>query len=513
MAVVEEQRTYLKDGDEYKESLRDGREVYYRGERIDDVTTHPATAGGIDIIAGLYDDQFEGEGRDVLTYERDDGARVTASMLLPRTKEDLAFRREGIEYIARKTFGVIGRGIDMISTLPLGMVAELKEFERYCPEYADNIVQYVNWAQENNIHMAEVIVDPQGFRSRPNGTSEDMVPPERATARIVKESDEGIWVSGVKGVGTATPQANEIILGSFHVPLAEEAFWVVLPVGTEGLRYYCRELVHSPGASADDHPIDSRGEEIEAIVCFDEVFVPRERIFAMKAVELHGANFYNYWARIEHWYTFIRMVAKAELFAGLAQLVVDTLELGQIPVVRQRVADVIEYAQICRGMAMAAEEAAFLSENDVMTPNHNVVTAGRSYALTHYPKIMHILRDICGQGLIFRFSDDDLASPAAYGKDLGWFLDTKKMSSKEKNLVMNLVWDVTSSAHASRVDIFEQSNALNVPFLKERLYGDYERDEFVNICRRWIGLPDGEPGSYAPKIETRWSEKESRKIS
>ena len=74
-----------------------------------------------------------------------------------------------------------------------------------------------------------------------------------------------------------------------------------------------------------------------------------------------------------------------------------------------------------------------------------------------------------------------------------------------------MIRDVTSGSHASRVEIFEESNALNVPFLKERLYGDYDRDEFVNVCRRWIGPPDGKPGSYAPMIETRWSEKEGRR--
>ena len=83
---------------------------------------------------------------------------------------------------------------------------------------------------------------------------------------------------------------------------------------------------------------------------------------------LHGVNFYNVWARLEHWYTFVRIVAKAELYAGLAQLIVDTLELGEVAVVRQRVADIIEYCQILQGMQYAAEELAELSEGGVMTP-------------------------------------------------------------------------------------------------------------------------------------------------
>ena len=98
----------------------------------------------------------------------------------------------------------------MIATLPLGMLGELPSFKRECPEFAENIHWYIKHAEENNIHLGETIVDPQGFRSRAAGTAPETTPPERATARIVKEDSTGIWISGVKGVGTAVPQANEL---------------------------------------------------------------------------------------------------------------------------------------------------------------------------------------------------------------------------------------------------------------------------------------------------------------
>jgi 4-hydroxyphenylacetate 3-monooxygenase len=246
------------------------------------------------------------------------------------------------------------------------------------------------------------------------------------------------------------------------------------------------------------------GEELESLVAFDEVFVPRERILAARVPDLHGVNFYNVWARFEHWYTFVRVVAKAELLAGLAQLVVDTLELGDIPVIRQRIGDILEFAQICRGMAIAAEELAVPSEGGILTPDHNVVTAGRSYALTQLPHVLHVIRDICGQGLILRFSESDLNVPAAFGKNLDWFLDTKNISAREKNLVMNLVWDVTAGAHATRSLLFEESNALNVPFLKERLYGEYNRTAFVDDCRHFIGLGKAARRTYQKEIVQTW---------
>jgi 4-hydroxyphenylacetate 3-monooxygenase len=502
MAVADEVRThYLKTGQEYKASLQDNREIYYKGERIEDVTTHLATGGGIDEIADIYDLQFDSEAEKALTYVRDDGARVTASYLVPRSKDDLKFRREGIKYVARKTWGTHGRGVDMIATLPIGMLSELPSFKRECPEYADNLHWYVQHCEENNIHLAETIVDPQGYRSRATGTAPETQPPDRATARIMKEDKTGIWISGVKGVGTAAPQANELVIGSFHPPLDEESFWVFVDANSPGLRMFCREVVHRPGTDSYGHPLTSRGEETEALVAFDNLFVPRERVMALRKRELHTVNFYNVWARWEHWYTFIRIVAKAEMYAGLAQLIVDTLELEDVPVVRQRVADVFEFALILQGMQHAAEELAFPSEHDVMTPQHNIVTAGRSYAQHNLPWILHILQDICGQGLILRFNERDLETPAAFGKNLSWFLDTRNIPAREKNLIMNLVWDVTASEHATRSKLFEESNALNVPFLKERLYGEWDRSELLQDVRHFIGLAPAPDRHFAPRID------------
>jgi 4-hydroxyphenylacetate 3-monooxygenase len=509
MTTATEEHVSLKTGAQFKESLRDGREVYYRGERID-VTTHAATAGGIDILARLYDAQHDPEARDVMTYVNDDGVRVSAAYLVPRTKEDLRFRREGIEYASRLTFGAFGRNIDMVSTLAVGMIAQYPAFERACPEYAANIGAFHRRAELENVHLTESIIEPQGYRARASGTSDTTPPPERGVARIVKESNEGVWISGVKAVGTATPQANEVMLGSFHPPLLDESFWVVVPLNSPGLRMVCREIVHQPGSSAYDHPLDSRGEEMEAILICDEVFVPRDRILSLRAQEVHSVNFYNVWARHEHWYTFLRLMVKAELLAGLLQLVVDTLEVGEVPVVRQRVADVIEFAVILRGMAIAAEERAELSEGGVMTPDPVLVTAARSYGLAVLPLVMHTIEDLAGQGLLLRFSDADFELPAAFGQKLEWFFDTRGTSAKEKNAVMNLVWDVVSSAHAARVKGFEEQNALNVPFLKQRLYGEYDRHHLVDEVRHFIGLGRGPKRTYQREIVHAWVESKKR---
>jgi 4-hydroxyphenylacetate 3-monooxygenase len=136
-----------------------------------------------------------------------------------------------------------------------------------------------------------------------------------------------------------------------------------------------------------------------------------------------------------------------------------------------------------------------------MTPHHNIVTAARSYAQENLPRVLHILQDICGQGLILRFDEKDLETPAAFGKNLSWFLDTRQVSAREKNLIMNLVWDVAASEHATRSKLFEESNALNVPFLKERMYGEWDRSQLLQEVRSFIGLEPSPERAFAPRME------------
>ena len=143
---AKDQTSFLKTGDEFRASLRDGREVWYKAERIEDVTTHPATAGGINILAEAYDAQHDPEARDILTYERDDGARVTKTWMVPRSLEDLRSRRESIEYLALQSFGVFGRQADMIATTQVGLTAFHHLFEEHDPEHAENIPKYLEYA-------------------------------------------------------------------------------------------------------------------------------------------------------------------------------------------------------------------------------------------------------------------------------------------------------------------------------------------------------------------------------
>ena len=503
--------SFLKSGQEYKESLRDGREVWYDGERVDDVTTHPATAGGIDIIADMYDDQLRAETRDLTTYVREDGARIGMGFVVPRSPDDLRARRECAEHYFRKTFGVFGRQIDMIPTVDCGLIWLLPELRVHDPERAENNVTYVNWAQENNVMQSAPVADPQGFRSRgsalgrrgtvlfsdergdqPYNVEADFLVVENGkrianSLRVIHEDAAGIVISGAKVVGSVAPQVQEITVSNLTIPdpVPEAALYCRVPANSPGLKMICRELVTNPGASLVDHPIDARGEEMDCLVIYEEVFVPWWRVGVYRWTDFGPC--YTRFGALEWWHTMTRLCVKAELFVGLLQSVIDAIGTGHRPGVRALTAEVIEYAEILRGMVIAAEVGAKYNDEGVLFPDVMKTTAGRAYAVERYPGIIHRLQELAGQGPILRWSEKTMNHPEL-GPRLDWIFEGAGMSARDKNLFMNLLWDVTSSSHAGRVEIFENVNGAPLPALRERLYNEYDRRPHINAVRRFLRM-------------------------
>lgn len=476
---------YLKTGEQYVESLRDGREVWYQGERVEDVTEHPALAAGIRWNAEIYDAQFDPEVRDLVTWNRD-GDRISTSWLLPTTKEDLARCRRCAEFMAWKTAAWMGRQPDMITWTQRGMNGLLPTFLKYSQEYGSHLTDYLTHAQNNNVHMAAVVVEPQGDRARAGRAGAD----RSAVLHVEKRDSKGIYIRGARAVGSYSPQANELMVGNINgVPALQpnESFWATIPINTPGVKMVCRETVTKYGASEFNHPIARKGDEMDAFVIFHDAFIPYERVFSLDAPELHDHQLFSEMSRGEHWHVLNRFTIRAEILLGLTQLVVNALGTAGIPVIRDQVGKIIEFVQTLRAGVIAAEEAATPTEGGVLLPDMTIVAAVRSYGLGMYPQIVHIVQELCGQGLVMRFSEEDFAQ-ADIGSLIETYMEAKDLTAREKNRLMNAVWDYTVDSHAGRSALFENVNALPAFTLRQRLYDEFDRDEIVDRVAGLVGL-------------------------
>jgi 4-hydroxyphenylacetate 3-monooxygenase len=485
MTVAQEPRTLLRTGEQYKESLRDGRTVWYRGERIEDVTTHPVTAPAIEFQARIYDAQHDPRFQDELTYVREDGMRVTSSWIVPRSREALEQRLREAELRAWLSLG--GMHARQPHHIPSSLTGQLgymnSHFRRLAPAYADNLARLIAAGEEQNLHCAASAIEVQGnARAAKAGADREHV------GRVVRRTADGVYISGAKAVGSAAVQADELVLGSIAYPhvRGDEAFWCMVPVASPGLSLVCRESA-LPVGSPGDHPLARLGDEMDAMVLLDEVFVPHERIWALDAPELCDPGLFGLTARNEFLLHLVRKAVRAEVFCGLAESITDVLETQRIPLVQDHLGELSQWAVLLRSGVVAAMAQAAPNEEGIWFADGTVLTAFRAYGLDAYPRMANLLQVLAAQGPVMRFSERDWAIPElALAFDR--YLATDTMTASDKNALMSLVWDVCASTLATRTQIFENVNGLPAPVLRNLLSALVDRTPWAERVLDTAGI-------------------------
>jgi aromatic ring hydroxylase len=265
----------------------------------------------------------------------------------------------------------------------------------------------------------------------------------------------------------------------------------MVPVGAENLRLVARERV-TFDSSHDDHPLDAYGDEPDTFFIFDNVFVPWEDVFVYQKPELLGL--YYPVCTLAHWHILARLWYRAEIFAGVGQAVVDALGTEPIPGVRTALAEVFAYAQTLKAFVLAAEEEGEVTPSGVFVPNQAMTTPGRLFSIEQYPRVMQIIRDLTGQGMISRFPESTWQRDEIAGK-LEEFMSGHEIMARDKNRIFSLAWDLTCSSHAMRVALFENVNATPPAWIREEIYRSYDRSEALQLVHDRAGTETGRPAS------------------
>jgi 4-hydroxyphenylacetate 3-monooxygenase len=123
----------------------------------------------------------------------------------------------------------------------------------------------------------------------------------------------------------------------------------------------------------------------------------------------------------------------------------------------------------------------------VLVPAERFVTPGRLHSVVHYPRVVQILRELSGQGLISRFTKAQWERPDV-GPMLDQFLPGTGLSARDKNRLFNFVWDLTSGAQALRVALFENVNATPPAAMRAQIYRAHDRSEWARWLREFAGM-------------------------
>lgn len=445
-----------RTGKGYVESLRDGRTVFINGERVADVTQHPAFRNAVHSVANLYDLAASPEHREVMTFRSPKtGEPVNKAFLIPRTPEDLTARRQAMKLWAEATYGLMGRSPDHVAGFLTGFAMRPDLFARGGEQFGRNVVSYHEYVRDNDLYVSYVILPPQIDRSKPAHQQEDPT----LYAGVVEERDGGIVVSGGAMLGTGSVLSNEVFL-SYIVPLRpgdeNYAISVAVPIAAPGVRLVVRRPYAEGIPSVYDYPLSARFDETDALLVFDRVFVPWERVFVYRSIALTYAQFFdtpahvlgNHQAQVRFW-------TKAQFIAGLARRVAEVNGVDKLPPVQTMLGELASYCAMAGGLVLAAEASCVHDERGFVYPNPMYVHANNWLQATHYSGMLNQLRDLAGAGVIqlpssFRdYHNPEIAS------DLNRFIRSPGVTSVERTKLFKLVWDIVGSEFAGRHQQYE----------------------------------------------------------
>lgn len=464
-----------RSGTEYIEGLRDGRTVLIDGERVEDVTTHPAFRGAVRSVAKLYDVASDPVNREVASFPSPDtGEPVNVAYMIPRSRADLERRRKGLRLLSEQTFGLMGRSPEHVAGFLAGFAARPDVFARAGREFADNVVAFHRYARDNDIYATYTILPPQIDRSKPAHQQADPY----LYAGVKEERDGGIVVSGAQMLGTGMAIADWVQL-SCIMPLrpGDEAYAisVMIPVSAPGVKVFSRRSYAAGATSVFDYPLAARFDETDSLVVFDDVFVPWENVFAYRDLELTQAQWWetpgHLWGNTQ---AQIRFSTKLDLLVGLAKRVADMNGIGELPPVQGTLGELAAYASMVTGLVFGAEHNCTIDDHGVAWPGQAETYA--SVTLQHhvYPTMLNIVRELCGGGLIqLPSSVEDFRNPSI-AADLERYVQSPGHPSKERVKLLKMTWDLVGSEFAGRHQQYEMFYA-GAPFVvKGRMYRSFD---------------------------------------
>ena len=467
-----------KTGQQYIDGLRESpAEVWMRGERIKDVTTHPALKGGVGSVAALYDLQHREDIRDEMVFPSPtSGDPVGRSFQVPRTMEDLLLRRKMMTHWAWVGCGMMARTPDFMNVSIAGWAGAAEFFGQNRPEFAANVRNYHEFIRENDITLTHTLVNLQPRRT--SGTVDDL--DDQVALTVVKETGAGIVVRGSRVLATLGPISDEIAVYPTRTHMIgpdawRQAFSFAIPNNTPGLKFICRESFDY-GRSGFDHPLGSRFEEMDCIVFFDNVLVPWERVFLLGDVDMCN-NYSAATQSVTHagYQVVNRCAVKTEFILGLAQMMVDTLGSGGMPHVQERIAEIIVHLETLKACLRAAEADAWFNDYGVICPAQGPITVGRGlYPTTIYPRLAEIVQLLGSGNLMALPSEGDFDAPI--GPEVERYLTTDTAEARERVRLFRLAWDVACSAFGGRQVLYERFFGGDPTRNALLLYGAYNRD-------------------------------------
>jgi len=476
----------MRAGAAYVASLRDGRTVFLDGERVEDVTKHPAFVEPIRKIAETYD-QAAAAPNVTTAVDPVTGRPVGAMWLIPRSANDLELRRRVHRFWAEPSYGLMGRTPDHVAAVITALASWRQLFDRAGRQFGDNVVKFWEKARTEDLYISYAIVPPQIDRSQPAHRQ----PEPFLYPGVVRERDDGIVVRGCQAIATSAAMADWLFL-SYITPLAagddDYALSLVMPMNAEGLKLYPRRPYAAQATSVYDYPLSSRFDELDVTVVFDDVFVPWEHVFVYRRVDLVNAQFHETPSHtMANFQSLVRFGVKLEFLAGLAMKLVELHSNEGNAATQSNLGG--EVAALCAafdGLVHAAQRFPLISQG-VARPHPQYVYAGMSLQRRLIVDLMRAVRELAG-GAFQALPSSSLAfdSPETRA-DTERYYRSGIAGARDRVKLLKLIWDMVGTEFAGRQLQYEMFYSAAQPVVNARMFRAYDWTSAKAMVDRCLG--------------------------
>lgn len=469
----------VRTGREYLDRLNaSSPHVVVGGELVTTrVAEHPAFRDAARMTARLLDMRHESEHQDALTVVDGSGDRTASSFLAPTTLAELEHRRRGSQVWAEHTHGFLGRSPDYLHATLTALEAAAPWFAEADGRFGERVRQYVAWARANDVVATHTLIAPQVNRS----TSGSEQLGGQVAAHVVEERADGIVVRGARALATGAPIADELLVLPSTVLRggpddAPYSYAFAIPNDAPGLRYVCRRPLQHAG-SFHDEPLARRFEEMDALVVFDDVLVPHERVFLLghpeRCNELYAAT--GAAALMTH-QVVTRTIAKTEHYLGLASEIAAGIGIEQFQHVQEQLAELVGYVEIAKALLRASEVDGAVGEHGLFLPRWDTLNAARNwYPRAVAPRLPEIIRTLSASGLMALPVEADLANAEARD-DVDRYLQGASLTAGERVRLFSLALDASVTGFAGRETLYERFSFGDPVRMASALVRSYDRE-------------------------------------
>jgi 4-hydroxyphenylacetate 3-monooxygenase len=483
----------MRTSNDYLSQLDDGRRIVVDGKPVGNVVTHPAFAPIARTVGELFDLAAD-PANDMQVPDPVTGQPVNRLFLPPRSAEDLNGWRSAAKVWADHTHGWVGRSPDHVAAFVAAFSAHPEAFasER---RLSDNVARFHRRIVQNDLYVSYAIIPPQVSRA----TTAHAWEGEFIQVGVKQEREDGIVVRGAQMLATGGAVADEILVSCIKLQ-AEDADFAIsfaVPVAAKGLTLYCRRPYAPAATSEFDYPLTSRYDESDALLVFDDVFIPWENVFVYKDVVGLRKQFFETGAHVlGNWQAQIRFATKLRFLAGLARKVAAVNGVDTFPGVVEKLGELASLVSVVESGVLAAEFTATADAQGLFRPGAQALYGTMGLQSEIHPRVISILRDLVGGGVLqVPSSPAELVNPGT-AKDMERYVSSPGVPSIDRVKLFKLAWDAIGSEFAGRHQQYELFYA-GAPFVvKGYSFRNFDYAGPVQAIDKFLasyGVPTADP--------------------